>query len=78
MLKIIQIQLWSLCSDNRIQLNYNKCGESESFDQIFDSKCDLWRKFLDLPSYSLFIYLVAYCTFMRSHVGVTFKKALFL
>lgn len=44
MLKIIQIQLWSTIT---------KCGESESFDEISDSRCDLWRKFLDLPSYSL-------------------------
>lgn len=37
--KIIQIQLWSPCSDNEI--NLKKCGESESFDD-FDTKCDLW------------------------------------
>lgn len=53
MLKIIQIQLWSLCSDNKINSTITKCGESESFDEISDSRCDLWRKFLDLPSYSL-------------------------
>lgn len=65
-LKIIQIQVWSLCSNNFYQV----WKESETLDEVcdFDLTCDKWRFVLDPAPLLLFLI----CT-VALHTGRLYK-----
>lgn len=55
-MKIIQIQVWSLCSNNFYQV----WKESETLDEVcdFDLTCDKWRFVLDPAPQLLFLFVL--------------------